>query len=99
MSLYQPFGVGRIKEYDYFVETTDYVIPNTQLDSLKSSAASIPGFPTILEYLDRNSSERKPLKFAIASRYGAEFKWHECHVDEGHVLSANLSKPAVQEND
>ena len=58
------------------------------MDSLKSSAASISEFPTILEYLDHNSSERKPLKFAIASMYGAEFKLCECHVIEGNVLSA-----------
>ncbi len=88
MSLYQAFGIGRIKEYNYFIEATDHVVPNSQLDSLKNSASSLSGFPTVLDYLDHNSSEKKPLKFAIASRYGAEFKWRECHIDEGHVLSA-----------
>ena len=87
MSLYEPFGVGKIQEYDYFVEATDYVVPNAQLDSLKTSITSISGFPTILEYLDRNSSEKKLLRFAIASRYGATHKWQECHVYEGNILS------------
>ena len=87
MSLYKPFGVGKIKDADYWIEATDYVVPNSQLDSLKNSAASISEFRTLLSYLDVNSSEKKPLKFAIESRYGAEFRYRECHVDEGHVLS------------
>lgn len=87
MSPYEPFGVGKIQEDNYFVEATDYVVPNDQLDSLKTSVTPISGFLTILKYLDCNSSEKKLLRCAITSRYGAGHKWQECHVYDGNILS------------
>ena len=73
MSLYEAFGIGKIREYDSYREVTDYVIPNFRITEESSSSIQwVKSYPTIQKFLDDNYKKQK-IEFSIKSRYGTPY--------------------------
>lgn len=75
MSLYEAFGIGKIREYDSYREATDYVVPNSEIKEENTSSTQwIKSYPTIQEFLDKNYQKQK-IEFSIKSRYNLPYSY------------------------